>query len=45
MTDHPEKEEKYKIINNTIAESTQNVYYVTRQNFHFVQASYNKNKN
>ena len=26
-------------------ESTQNVYHVTRQNFHFLQAPYNKNKN
>ena len=28
-----------------IAENTQNDYYVTRQNFHFVQAPYNKKKN
>ena len=34
-----------KIINITIAESTENVYHVTRQNLHSVQAPYNKNKN
>ena len=29
----------------TITESTENVYYVTRQNLHFAHSSYNKNKN
>ena len=36
---------KYKVINITILESTDNGYYVTRPNLHFAHAPYNKNKN
>ena len=46
VIDHPVKEKKwYRIINSTITKSIQNVYHVTKQNFRFVQAPYNKNKN
>ena len=31
-------------MNTTIAENTQNVYHVTRQNLYFVQNTYNKKK-
>ena len=39
------KKKLYKTLNITIAESTENFYHVTRQNLHFAQALYNKNKN
>ena len=38
-----EGKKRYKIINITIAESTENVYHITRQNLHSVHAPYNKN--
>ena len=38
------RKNNYKIMNITIAESTENVYHVTRQNLYFDHALYNKNK-
>ena len=44
-TNVTEKKQKQNMINIRIPESTENAYYVTRQNLHFVHAPYNKNKN
>ena len=41
---HEEKNDK-KIISITVAESIENVYHVIRQNLHFAQIPYNKDKN
>ena len=39
------KKNVYKIINITIAETSENVYHVTKQKLGFTHAPYNKNKN
>ena len=38
------KKKRYKIIKISIAESTENVHHVTRQNLHFARTPYNEIK-
>ena len=40
-----EEKEWYKILNISVAESTENINHVTRQNLYFAHAPYNKDKN
>ena len=40
-----EEKNLYKSISITIAENTENVYHVTRENLYFAHAPYNKNTN